>query len=191
MRGRRRVVGVDRTLVTLVGVLLVLGGAGLVAVRAGLLPSVASPDVELDVGADVVAQPWWAGACAVAGVVLVALGLWWLLAHRAGPRTSRLTLPGSRTGDRLRVVPDVVTHAAVAELEIDPHVRSAALALREEAGVLVLTGRVRVAPRADVAALGDLVGGTARRTAEVLSRDLAGRVHVAVVRRGTSERRLP
>lgn len=192
MRGRRHVVGVDRTLLTLVGLALVAGGAMLVAVRAGWLPAVAPPDAVVDVsGATAaVAETWWAGACAVAALVLVALGLWWLLAHRPGPRTAVLTLPGSRSGDRLRVAPDAVTRAATADVEADPQVRSASLGLRQERGALVLTGRVRAAPRADVAALGALVDETTRRTAQVLSREVAGRVHLSVARRGSAERRL-
>ncbi|MFI2105317.1 hypothetical protein ACH436_18645 [Isoptericola sp. NPDC019693] len=193
MRGRRRVVGADRALLTLLGLVLLVAGAGLVALASGWLPAGAGlpgPGEAVDVPAvaDAPDATWWPVACAVAAVVLVLVGLWWLLAHRPGPRTAATSLPGSRTRDRLRVVPDAVTRAASAELDADPRVRSAALGLAEEHGGLVLVGRVRVASRTDVAALGALVDGVAHDTARVLGRDLSGRVHLAVARRGAAER---
>ncbi|MFE5294432.1 hypothetical protein ACFQ8T_19810 [Isoptericola sp. NPDC056618] len=193
MRGRRHVVGADRALLTLLGLVLLVAGVGLVALASGWVPAGAGmpgPGEEVAVPAMAAAPdaPWWPAACAVAAVVMVVVGLWWLLAHRPGPRTTSMPLPGSRTRDRLRVVPDAVTRAATAELDDDPRVRSAALGLAEEHGRLVLVGRVRVAPRTDVTAVGTLVDGVAHRTAQVLGRDLSGRVHLAVARRGSAER---
>jgi len=193
MRARRRVVGADRALLTLLGLVLLVAGVGLVALASGWMPAGAGmpgPGDGIDVPAMAAAPDarWWPAACAVAAVVLVVVGVWWLLAHRPGPRTTAMPLPGSRTGDRLRVVPDAVTRAATAELEDDPRIRSGALGLAEEQGRLVLVGRVRVAPRTDVQAVGTLVDDVAHRTAQVLGRDLSGRVHLAVARRGAAER---
>lgn len=191
MRSRRHVVGFDRSVLTVLGVILVVGGAALVAVRAGWLSDLVPPDPVTDVSAVVSTadRSWWPAACFGAALLLVAAGSWWVLAHGPGPRTGSLTLPGSRTGDRLRVVPDAVTRAAQEAVESDSQVRAASLALREERGELVLVGRVRVPPRADVAALGALLEETARSAAQVLGRDVTGRVHVAVARRGRPDRR--
>ncbi|MGF0115035.1 hypothetical protein ACQFYA_01755 [Promicromonospora sp. Marseille-Q5078] len=195
MRTRRHVVGVDRTVLTVVGTVLLLGGAGLVALAAGWLSDVGGlpgPGAAADLSplASATSEPWWAGVCAGAAVVLLALGVWWLLAHRPGARTGELPLPGSRTGNRLRVVPDAVTRGAAAALEADARVRAAALVLREEHGRLVLHGRVRVASRTDVVEVGALVDDVARQVADVLGRDLQGRVHLAVARRGGAARRV-
>lgn len=185
-------VAADRTILTIVGLALVLAGAAAVAIGAGLLPDIASPDDGLDMSgiSTVSSASWWPIAAGVAALLLVLLGLWWILAHRPGKRTKVLGLPGSRTGDRLRVDPDAVAAAAESVLEEDPQVRAATLRLREEDRALVVVGRVRVAPRADVDTVALRVDETLRDAGRVLGRELVGRVHLAVAPRGRAERRV-
>ncbi len=192
MRRRRSVAAPDRTILTIVGLALVIAGAAAVAVGAGLLRNVASPDDRLDMSGvnAAVSASWWPIAAGVAALLLVLLGLWWIRAHRPGPRTKVLGLPGSRTGDRLRVDPDAVAAAAESVLEEEPEVRAASLRLREEDRALVVVGRIRVAPRADVDTVARRVDETLRDAGRVLGRELVGRIHLAVAPRGRAERRV-
>jgi hypothetical protein len=190
MRRRRHVVAVDRTILTIVGLVLLVAGAAALAIGAGLLPRLASPEDRLDMGGVTAATTagWWPIAAALAALLLVLLGLWWILAHRPGERTRVLGLPGSRTGDRLRVDPDAVTSAAESVLAENLHVRSASLRLREEDRDLVVVGRVKVSPRADLATVAHQIDETLRDVGRVLGRELVGRVHLAVAPRGKAER---
>jgi hypothetical protein len=192
MRRRRNIAAADRTILTIVGLVLVVAGVAAVAIGAGLLRRIASPDDRLDTsGLDpALSAGWWPVAAGAAALLLVLLGLWWILAHRPGPRTRVLGLPGSRTGDRLRVEPDAVVAAAESVLEEDPQVRAASLGLRDEDNALVVVGRVRVAPRADVDTVAETVDDTLRDVGRMLGRELVGRVHLSVARRGDAERRV-
>ncbi|WP_125778297.1 hypothetical protein [Antribacter gilvus] len=192
MRRRRRVAAVDRTILTIVGLALVLAGAAALAIGAGVLRAVASPDDRLDMSGvrTALSADWWPIAAGVAALLLVLLGWWWILSHRPGPRTKVLGLQGSRTGDRLRVEPDSVASAAEEVFEEDEHVRGANLHLREERDTLVVTGRVRVAPRADVDLVARRADETLRDAGRMLGRDLTGRVHLSVAPRGKAERRV-
>jgi hypothetical protein len=192
MRRRRHVAGADRTILTILGLVLVLAGAAAIAIGAGLLREVASPDDSLSTAGATAAtsEPWWPVAAGLAALLLLLLGLWWILAHRPGPRTKVLGLPGSRTGERLRVEPDAVAAAAESVIEEDPHVRGVSLRLREEDRALVVVGKVRVAPRADVATVAQRVDETLRDAGRVLGRELVGRVHLAVAPRAKAERRV-
>lgn|SRR5690606_6034050 len=190
MRRRRPVVAVDRMILSVLGLLLVLVGSSGLAGAAGLieLPGTRHGEISLGTAVDAPDAPWWPGAAAGAAALLVLLGLWWVLAHRPGARTTTIALPGSQTGDRLRVAPDAVAGAAAAAVETDPQVRSATLALRSERGTLVLVGRLRTAPRADLVSLGEAVDRAASQVGTVLGRDVTGRIRLAVARRGIAER---
>lgn len=73
-------------------------GAALVAAAVLILRSTQAPDFsgELPVSpiSDAAQSDWWTWACAAAGVVLVALGVRWLAAHRGPARAARITLAG-------------------------------------------------------------------------------------------------
>jgi hypothetical protein len=90
----------------------------------------------------------------------------------------------------VRVEPDAVAAAAESVIEEDPHVRGVSLRLREEDRALVVVGKVRVAPRADVATVAQRVDETLRDAGRVLGRELVGRVHLAVAPRAKAERRV-
>jgi membrane protein implicated in regulation of membrane protease activity len=190
MRRRRHVVAVDRTILTIVGLVLVLAGAVGIAIGSGLLRTLVPPDSALDMGGVTAAlsASWWPVAAALTALLLVLLGLWWILAHQPGPRTKVLALSGSRTGDRLRIQPDAVAAAAQSVLEEDPHVRAASLGLRDEDHVLVVVGRVRVSPLANLDTVARRIDDALRDAGRVLGRELVGRVHLAVARRGKAER---
>lgn len=197
MRRRRHVAGVDRTILTIVGLVLVVAGLAGIAVGTGVLQNVprlavVPPDATLDLSGvtAVLSADWWPAVAAVAALLLLALGLWWILAHRPGKRTRALTLPGSRTGDRLRVEPDAVAAAAASVLQEDPHVRGATLGLRQEDRALVVVGTVRIAPQAHLDTVAERIDETLRDAARVLGRELVGRVHLAVAPRGRTERRV-
>ncbi|WP_277210044.1 hypothetical protein [Isoptericola croceus] len=190
MRRRRSIAVADRTVLTIVGLALVIAGAAAVAIGAGLLRDIASPDDRLDMsGVDVAASAgWWPIAAGAAALLLILFGLWWILAHRPGTSTKVLGLPGSRSGDRLRIEPDTVAAAAESVLQDDPQVRGASLRLAEEDHALVVVGRVRVAPLADLDTVVRRVDETLGDASRVLGHELAGRVHLTVARRGDVER---
>lgn len=191
----RRATGTDRAVLAVLGVLLLAVGAVVVAAAAGWTTGVqigsaqlAPGTLQLDRAVSATEAPWWPWACAGAAVVLVVLGVLWLLAHLPAGREPDLTLPGSRTGERLRVVPDAVAVGAKDRLEADPRVQGARLAVRREHGHLVLTGSARVDARVDLPEMAALVDQVVQEAGAVLGAHLAGRVRLLVARRRSTSR---
>ncbi|WP_431835539.1 hypothetical protein [Cellulomonas sp. Y8] len=186
----RRGTGLDRTVLTVLGLLLLVVGGLALAAGAGWTSGVRVGSVGLDpstvdVGGAVSAtsRSWWAGACAVAAVGLIVLGVLWLLRHLPPGGLPDQALPGSRTGERLRVDPGAVARGAEDRLEADPRVRGARLAVRRERAGLVLGGEVKVDARVDLPEVAALVDRVLREAAGVLGSPLAGRVRLRVSRR--------
>lgn len=191
----RRTTALDRVVLGVLGVLLVVAGALALAAGAGWtrdvrLGSVPIGPRTLDLGAldRAAGAGWWPAACAGAALVLLVLGVAWLVGHLPGGRVPDAALPGSRTGDRLRVVPDAVARGAQDQLAADPRVRGARVGVRQERGAPLLTGTVSVDARADLADVASLVDRVVREAGAVLGSDLAGRVRIQVRRRGATRR---
>ena len=186
----RRGTGVDRTVLTVLGLLLLVVGGLALAAGAGWTSGARVGTVDLDPetvdlsgAVAATSESWWAGACAVAGVGLVLLGVLWLLRHLPPGGLPDQPLPGSRTGERLRVDPSAVARGAEGRLQADARVRGARLAVRRERGGLVLAGQVRVDARVDLTEVTALVDRVVRESEAVLGAPLAGRVRLRVGRR--------
>ncbi|WP_169164268.1 hypothetical protein [Cellulomonas taurus] len=181
----RRVTAVDRVLLTVLALLVLLPGAW--AVSEGMGWTSWGPDT-LRLSSAFTTRSWWPGACAGAALVLILLGLWWLLAHLPTRGPAALPLPGSRTGDRLRVVPEGVARAAEDRLTADPMIHGARLAIRRDREGLVLAGSVRVDARVDLPEVTALLDQVVREAGTVLGADLTGRIGLQVARRRSTTR---
>lgn len=183
----RTVRGVDRTLATLLGlVLLAVGVAGVLwwtGTLAGLWSG--TPDaVDAGAWASWRDASWWGAAATATGVVLAALAVWWLAAHLASPRVGTLRLPGSGADGALDLDPAAVCRYVTGALADEPGVRRARLRLEADPAPHVLVGRVDVDPEADVAAVAARTRELVQQARDVLDLpDLRARVRVAVTRR--------
>lgn len=190
---KRSVLGLDRVVIVLVGLLVLAVGLVAVAWGAGLLPRVwdRSPDeLTLATATDAFAASWWPGASLAAGVVLGLLALWWVLAHRTHRSTGPLRLAGSTPSDPRRVDGSAAAATAADVVARTPGVRSARGKVVADRGRLVADLDVTVEPEADlgvVAAAADRVMG---ELAQVLGRDdVTARVHLDVARSSRGPRR--
>ncbi|WP_432572095.1 hypothetical protein [Kineococcus sp. SYSU DK005] len=188
----RGVLGLDRVVTALLGLVLLAGGAAAVAWWGGWLARVlpGAPRELSTAGADgVVEAGWFAAACAAAAVVLAVLALWWLLAHVPRRGAGTLSLPGSGAGGQLRLEPDGVADAGARELELTPGVRSAGGRVLDDRGELVVELRATVEPTADLGEVAAAADGVSARLRQVLGRDDArGRVLLSVARDDRSPR---
>lgn len=185
---RRGVLAVDRVVAFLLGLVLLLAGLAAIAWWAGKLYLVwpAVPAVlRLRALRAAVEAGWWPPTAAVVGVVAIALGLWWLLAHLPRRGVGTLALPGSGTRGGLRLDPDAAVAAAADVLAQAPGVRSASGSMRDDRGELVALLDATIEPTAD---LGTVVAAAERVSAElghVLGLPAARcRVELSVARRG-------
>ncbi|WP_369054241.1 hypothetical protein [Kineococcus terrestris] len=182
----RKVLGLDRLVAVLLGLVLVAAGAAAVAWYAGWLAQLLPGTPErLSTGpvADAVAAGWFAGACAAAAVVLALLALWWLIAHVPRRGAPAVSLPGSRDGDRLVLEADAPADAAAEALAAAPGVRSASGRTVVDRGRLVVELRAVVEPSADLEEVGRAADEVSRQLRTVVGRgDVAGRVRLSVAR---------
>ncbi|GAA4843421.1 hypothetical protein GCM10023221_21970 [Luteimicrobium xylanilyticum] len=193
-RAPRGTVVVDRVVAAVVGLLLVVGGAALVALGTGWLqrrrPALADT-LDTSWVATQSARSWWPWALAVVAVVLAVVAVWWLAAHRPEPRAGTLPLRGEVPGARLWVASGPVVEVVSGLVERDPQVRSTSLALVRERGRLVLTGAVVVDSDADLDSVTDAVASGLDELGRVLGRDdVETRIHLGVASRGRTARRL-
>ncbi len=127
-------VATDRLAVTVVGLgVLALGATG-AAWQLGRLP--VPPDTTLHIrNVDaIVAAPWWPYALGVAAVLLAALGLRWLYAHRPGQSVGTAILPNSSSTGQLTLDVNTAASAAASALAHHPHVASASGTSRIDRG---------------------------------------------------------
>src|SRR5947209_1632471 len=93
---RRGVLAVDRVVVLLLGLVLLALGVALVGWQAGFLDDVwpsAPGSLHVD-STGVTGNDSFEAVAIVAGVILVVLGVWWLLAHLPRRGVAPLRLPG-------------------------------------------------------------------------------------------------
>ncbi|GAA0291922.1 hypothetical protein [Kineococcus aurantiacus] len=188
----RAVLGLDRLLALLAGVVLLVAGAATAAWGGGWLVrvwSAAPRQLQLKTATDTFAATWWPWAAGVTGAVLVLLGLWWLLAHLPRRGVGTLVLPGSDKHGRLLLEPAGAATAAAEVLEEFPGVRSAGSRVLRDRGQLVVELKALVEPTADLTAVVAATDAVSADLHQVLDRDDArARVHLSVARRA---RRLP
>ncbi|WP_432574307.1 hypothetical protein [Kineococcus sp. SYSU DK005] len=182
----RSVLALDRLVALVVGLVLIALGLAAAAWYPGWLARLwpAAPrELQLRTATDAFAASWWGWAAGAAGVVLVLLALWWLLAHLPRRGVGTLPLPGSARGARLLIDPDGPVDTAADVLAGTPGVRSARGRVLRDRGRLVVDVRATVEPDADLAevvAAADAVTGDLRH---VLGReDARARVRLSVAR---------
>ncbi len=190
---KRSVLGLDRVVLVLLGLLVLAVGLVVAAWGAGLLPRVwdRSPDeVTLATATDAFAASWWPGASLAAGVVLGLLALWWLVAHRTHRSVGDLRLQGSTPADPRRVDGSAAA-ATAADVIAETHgVRSAGGKVVADRGHLVAELKVTVEPDADLTTVAAAADRTMGELATVLGRDdVTARVHLDVARTSHGSRR--
>ncbi|MFB9376664.1 hypothetical protein ACFFKU_04375 [Kineococcus gynurae] len=194
----RSVIGLDRVLALLLGLVLLAGGAAVAVFGAGAARTLwaQAPD-RISLGRGVVEAPsagWWFGASAAFAVVAVVLGLWWLLAHlpRRGVSTLTLSTPGDASGaGRLHLDAAAPVEVAAEVLAETPGVRSARGSVITDRGELVYRLRAVVDPAADLAEVARSVEAVTADLATCVGRDDArSRVELSVARRAANPRRV-
>lgn len=176
---------VDRLASFVAGLVLLALGLAAAAWGAHQLTRVwpAAPDrLHLKTATDAYAQSWWPWASGVAGFVLLALAIWWLVAHLPHRRAAPLRLPGSNRTGALTVDGSSAADTAGEVLAELPGVRSASGRLVHERGQLIAVLDVTAEPTTDLAELSADLDRVSGDLHAVLGRDdvrCRVRVHVA------------
>ncbi|MEZ0163274.1 hypothetical protein AB2L27_00680 [Kineococcus sp. LSe6-4] len=181
----RKVLGVDRLVAFVLGLVLLVGGVAAVAWWGGWLAQVlpGTGDRLVSGTGDAVRAGWFAASAAVAAVVLGVLAVWWLVAHLPRRGTDDLTLPGNQASGRLRLAADGPARTAAELLAAHPGVRSARGRTIDDRGELVLELRATCEPTADLHEVAAQAEWISAQTRAVLGRDdVHGRVVLSVAR---------
>ena len=190
----RAVLGLDRFVALIAGLVLIVVGLAAGAWGAGWLVrvwSAAPPRLTLKTATDAFAAAWWPWAAGVVGAVFVLLALWWLLAHLPRRGVGELSLRGSGREGRLSVDPAGVAGTAADVLAETPGVRSAAGRVLRDRGQVVVALKATVEPCADLRAVVHATDEVATDLAQVLGRnDVRARVQLAVARRARQTTRV-
>lgn len=190
----RAVLGLNRVLTLLAGVVLLLLGLAAAAWGAGWLVQVwttAPETLQLQTATDTFEMAWWPWAAGIAGAVFVLLGLWWLLAHLPRRGVGMLSLPGSAREGRLLVDPAGAASTAADVLGDTPGVRSSSSRVLRDRGQLVVELKAVVEPTADLTSVVAATDAVSADLQQVLGRDDArARVRLAVARRARKASRV-
>jgi len=182
----RLATGLDRLLVLLVGLVLIVVGAG--AILWQLATFSQAPKTLTAPGlVYATTQSWWPWAVGIGGTVLVLLSLRWLGAHVPGRKVHAVKLAGSDATGKLTLDLSALAAAAAEALAEAPGVRSATGKAVTDRGRRTLELIATIEPTADLAA----VTGSADRVGADLDRALAEpaiatRVHLHSARRARS-----
>jgi hypothetical protein len=191
---RRRVLGLDRVVALLTGLILLVAGIGTAAWYRGGLRRVwpgAPERISTDRAGDLLDTAWWPWAAGGAGALFVVLGLWWLIAHIPRRGVSRLVLPGSGRPGRLSVDPTSAAATAAEILADSPGVRSAHSKVVHDRGELVVALTATIDPRTDLRDMVTLAETVTADLNTVLGRDDArARLHLSVARRPRTQPRV-
>jgi hypothetical protein len=191
---RRSVLGVDRILAVLLGLVLFVVGVGAAAWYNGglrrLWPQFPT-QVSTEKASDVLNTEWWPWTSGAVGALAVLLGLWWLIAHLPRRGVGILVLPGSGKPGRLLVDPSGIATTAADVLADTPGIRSVHSKVIRDRGELIVALTGTIDPRAD---LSDVAAAADAITADlntVLGRDDAhARIHLSVARRPRTQPRV-
>lgn len=190
----RRVLGLDRFVALLAGLVLIVVGAGIGAWGLDQLQRVwasAPTELHLETATNAYDASWWLWASGAVGAVLVLLGLWWLLSHVPRRSTGPLRLDGSAASGALRLDGDSAASMAAEVLAETPGVRSASGKVVRDRGEQVALLTVTAEPTADLAQLGREIDRVSAELRTVVGRDdLRGRVRVRVARRAKDQPRV-
>ena len=191
---RRFVLGLDRTLAILLGLILFVLGVAAAGWYTGgvrrLWPTF--PKKLSTVGAiDVLSTGWWPWAAASTGTLVILLGLWWLLAHLPQRGVGMLVLPGSGKPGRLLVDPTGPASTAAEVLADTPGIRSTRGKALRDRGELVVALTGTIDPRADLTDVIAATDAVATDLQTVLGRDdVRARIHLSVARRARRQPRV-
>ena len=120
----RGTIAIDRVMALLVGVLLIVIGAGALIWHTGLIPGF--PEVfTAHALTGAISAWWWRWAVAAVGVAFVGVALRWLAAHRPAGRATPIALHDSDTPGTVSIDPSAVASAAADALQRHPAVHSA------------------------------------------------------------------
>lgn len=183
---KRAVLGLDRTLIFLVGLVLLVAGVAVAAWGLGLLTQVwagAPEELSTTPATDVLSASWWGPAALAGGIVLGLLALWWVLAHRTHHGVGPLRLPGSSRSGQLTLDGTAAADAAADVIAATPGVRSARGRTITDRGQLLADLKVVVEPDADLRAVAGATDTAMTDLAVVLGRDdVRSRVSLTVAR---------
>lgn len=201
---RQTAAGLNRTWLTVIGVLLLLAGLAVVVIGTGRLQSIANaaglplnrpaPTNRLfgSATASALGLTWVVVVLAVVGVVLALLGLAWLIAQI--PRTNEakpFRLHDNAADGLTRCAPDVLTDAVEAQIKALPDVQDASAVLRGTAQQPDLTVKVTATDRADLPRLLDTiqtqVAGDLGRSLDTKLRRLGVQVEIGTTKAKTHQ----
>ncbi|MFT0848737.1 alkaline shock response membrane anchor protein AmaP [Actinomycetaceae bacterium L2_0104] len=152
---RKTAGSLNRTLLTIFGILLLLGGALWMALAAGLLSGIGSgwsaQDKPLSGAADALDAGWVPVAAIAVAVLLILLALWWLLRQiPRSHRSSTLRFHEDPAQGVTLVAPEVISDAIATHVEDLPHVTKATASLRGGRSEAKLLIDLTVNERADI-----------------------------------------
>lgn len=182
----RALVTFDRVMAFVVGAVLIVVGAAAILWWRG---TIAAWPTRLHAGnaLQVTSRQWWPWVMALAGVILILLGLRWMTAHLPRSGVTQVKLPGSARHGRLLAQVRPVTKTAAQVLEATPGIRSTNAAIRRERGELIARLNATIEPQADLRLVADAADRISRDLREVLERDdLHCQVRLRVAARGRS-----
>ncbi|MBB5790458.1 hypothetical protein [Jiangella mangrovi] len=166
----RAAAGAERIAVLVVGLALLVLGAGAAAWERDCIPDAVDAVDQLDVSAllDRTDESWWSWAVGLLGLLLVVIGLLWLRAHARRRSLGRLKLPGTGRGGALEADSGALLDAASAALDETPGVTARGGRVWRDQREVVAELRAALDPGADL----DEVADAADRAAAVLSTSL-------------------
>lgn len=178
----------DRAATSIVGLALIAAGTLAVVWRFDLWAALPRR-TDMSGSADLLDASWWPWAVAVAGVILVIVGLRWLWAHLPGRGVGDLSLSGTGEQGRLRFSAKAAASTAADEFASLPAVRSTRGTVKRDRGQLVVDLKATVDADADLGGLAREADQIVAHLAHVMGRqDLYGRVHLSVASGATSGR---
>ena len=190
---RRGVLAVDRVVVLLLGLVLIVLGVAVVGWQVGFLADVwpSVPDSAQVDSTQVTDNANFETIALVAGVVLVLIGLWWLLAHLPRRGVGPLRLPSGAVPGVLTVLPRPAADTAAEILADEPGVLSARAAVLTERKQRVVRLRVTTYPDADLGSVIASCDAVLADLARVLPEEqLTSRVELSVLRRAPERARV-
>ena len=184
---RRSVLGLDRVLAILLGLILLVAGLGAIAWYSGGLRRL-WPEfprrISTDGASDVLNTDWWPWAGGAAGALAVLLGIWWLLAHLPRRGAGTLVLPGSGKAGRLLADPAGIATTAAEVLADTPGIRSVHGRVIRDRGKLIVGLTGTIDPRGDLKEVVAAIDAVATDLRAVVGRDdIRARIQLSVARR--------
>lgn len=180
----RRLLAVDRLAALLFALLLICGGLA-VLVWYFRWPVTWGQTLGLGPLASASETPWWPWAAALAGLVLIAVGIIWIGAHLRSQSVGHLRLSGSDRTGRLEADAGKATTAAADVLADAYGIRSARGHVKRDRGQLVAQLVATVEPDADLSAVAAEADQVSAQLQHVLGRDdLTCNIELKVAHRG-------